>query len=119
VGEKRKPQMIVNLVKDYIKLNIDQELTREQISNCVYLNSDYLDRIFKKETGISVAKYMMEERFKISCELLLKTDISISEIAAAVGYTNISHFSSMFKKMSGINPAEYRKIHSKEYKTKI
>jgi len=110
VIHQNKPQMVVNMVKDYIKLHLDNELTREQISGYVYLNPDYLDRLFKKETGMSVAKYMMEERIKVACELLTKTNISISEIAVSVGYANLSNFSGMFRKATGYNPIEYRKL---------
>jgi two-component system, response regulator YesN len=117
-AEQRKSEMVVKKVKDYIRLNLDQELTREQISTYVYLNADYLDRVFKKETGVSVTKYMMEERLKVACELLSKTEISISEIAAAVGYTSLSTFSSMFKKMSSMSPAGYRRASRKTEKNK-
>lgn len=117
-SEQRKSEIVVKKVKDYIRLNLAQEMTREQISTYVYLNADYLDRIFKKETGVSVTKYMLEERLKVACELLSKTEISISEIAAEVGYTSLSTFSSMFKKMSGMNPAEYRKTSRKAEKNK-
>lgn len=116
VIHQNKPQMVVNMVKDYIKLHLDNELTREQISGYVYLNPDYLDRIFKKETGMSVAKYMMEERIKVACELLTKTNISISEIAVSVGYTNLSNFSGMFRKATGYNPIEFRKLSMKNEK---
>lgn len=108
-AEKGKSEIVVKKVKDYIKLRLNQELTREQISSHVYLNADYLDRIFKRETGESVTKYLMDERLKVACELLLKTEISISDIATSVGYISLSTFSTMFKKMTGMNPAEYRR----------
>jgi two-component system, response regulator YesN len=96
-------------VKNYIKLHLDKELTREEIASNVYLNPDYFDRVFKRETGLSVARFIMQERLAKAQDLLLKTDLSISVIAINVGYPNSANFSSMFKRMIGMNPADYRK----------
>jgi two-component system response regulator YesN len=107
--EVNESQSIVNRVKKYIKLNLDKELTREDIASYVYLNADYMDIIFKRETGKSTAKFILRERLAIAQELLLKTDIPVSTIAGTVGYNNIPKFSSMFKKMCSVSPIEYRR----------
>jgi two-component system, response regulator YesN len=98
--------------KNYIRLNLDKELTRDEIANYVYLNPDYFDRVFKKETGASVARFIMQERIAKAQELLEKTDISVSTIGENVGYPNSANFSSMFKRMTGRNPADYRRSKS-------
>lgn len=108
-NEVEKSESVINSVKKFIQLNLDKELSREDVARHVYLNPDYLDRIYKKKTGVSVSKYMLQERLKIAQELLSKTDLPISTIAAKVGYCNHSNFSCVFKKMHGMNPAEYRK----------
>jgi two-component system response regulator YesN len=102
-------QLPVYKAMKYIKEHLDQELTREEIASYVYLNPDYFDRVFKKETGVSVARFIMQERLDKAKEMLIKTEVPISTIASTVGYTNLSNFSSMFKKMCGMNPADYRK----------
>lgn len=93
----------------YIKEHLEQDLTREEIASYVFLNPDYFDRVFKKETNVSVARFIMQERLDKAKELLIKTELPISTIASTVGYTNLSNFSSMFKKMCGVNPADYRR----------
>jgi two-component system, response regulator YesN len=98
--------------KNYIRLNLDKELTRDEIANYVYLNPDYFDRVFKKETGLSVARFIMQERIAKAQDLLMKTDIPISTIGENVGYPNSANFSSMFKRMTGRNPADYRRSKS-------
>jgi two-component system, response regulator YesN len=102
---------VVDKAKNFIRVNICEELTREQVASHVFLNPDYLNRVFKKETGMSISEYMMQERFRISQELLLKTDMPISAIAAKVGYLNFSHFAKMFKKYANINPGDFRQKH--------
>lgn len=113
--EVNKSENIVTKVKKYIALNLELDLTRDDIANHFYLNPDYLDRIFKKETGISVTKYMLHQRLDQAKELLDKTEMSISTIAVTVGFKNMSHFSNAFKKYAENNPIDYRKqIHIKK-----
>ncbi|WP_222429926.1 helix-turn-helix domain-containing protein [Paenibacillus cremeus] len=102
-------QSVIDRVRRFIKENIKQDLSRDDISEHVFLSPDYLSRLFKKETGISLNDYMIEERFKYAKELLISTDMPISSIAAAIGYTNFSHFSKMFKRVTNMNPLEFRK----------
>lgn len=107
--EVDKSQTIVNKVKNFIKLNSDQDLTREEVAGRFYLNPDYLDRIFKKETGVSITKFMVQERLAKAKELLSGTELSISEIAVSIGYKNMSHFSTVFRKYTNTNPNDYRR----------
>jgi len=101
---------VVEKVKRYIAESIqDHQLTREDIANHVFLNPDYLTRVFKKETGMSISDYLQQKRIEYAKELLLNTDQSVSEIANASGYSNLSYFSAIFKKITGLSPGEYRK----------
>lgn len=111
---KEESESVVEKAKKFIRMNICEELSREEVANHVFLNPDYLNRIFKKETGMSISEFMMQEKFKISKELLLKTDMPVSAIAAKVGYSNFSHFAKMFKKYADMNPADFRQKHLAE-----
>lgn len=108
-AQVNQSETIVSKVKKYIAVNLELELTREDIANQFFLNPDYLDRIFKKEMGISVTKYMLHQRLDKAKELLDKTEMSISSIAMMVGFKNMSHFSNAFKKYAENNPIDYRK----------
>jgi len=106
---ERRPHEIVDNIKQFIIAHLDQsDLSREEIAQHAFLNPDYLARIFKKETGLSLMEYLLQERMKLAKELLLKSEMSVGEIACAVGYSHFSHFSKMFKKQTGYNPNEYR-----------
>lgn len=78
----------------------------------MYLNPDYLDRFFKKETGMSVSRFIQMERVKMAKDLLNQEELSVGEIAVKCGYTNLSNFSAMFKRETGKNPIDYRKMKS-------
>lgn len=99
---------VVQTVQRYIANHIDQDLARDTIANHVFLNPDYLSRMFKKETGYSISDYVLNERIKLAKELLSQTNIPISSIASSVGHTNFSHFARIFKKHAGLGPTDYR-----------
>ena len=107
--EKDKP--IVQIVKEYIDNNLDQDLTREALAERVYLNQDYLARIFKKEIGESIVNYITGKRIEVAKAYLDKTNESVNSIAIRVGYDNFSYFTKIFKDRVGMTPKEYRRIH--------
>lgn len=104
---------VVNLVKKYIQDHLgEQRLTREDIANHVYLNPDYLTRMFKKQTGFSISDYLQQQRIEYAKRLLIDTYLPVSEVALSAGYSNFSYFSTIFKKSTELNPMEYRKMHT-------
>lgn len=102
-------QTIVDKIKRYITLHIDQALSRQYIADHIDLSPDYIVKLFKKETGLSISDYIVQERICMSKDLLTKSDLPISSIALAVGYTNFAYFSTIFKKEVTMTPQEYRK----------
>ena len=101
---------VVDKAKRYIAEQIgQQDLSREDIASHVFLHPDYLTRIFKKETGMSLSDYLQQRRIDCAKELLASTGQSVSDIAIASGYSNLSYFSTIFKKATGMNPVDYRK----------
>jgi two-component system response regulator YesN len=102
-------ETIIEKIRRYIALNLDQELSRQYIADYVGLSPDYIVKLFKKETGLSVSDYILTQRIKLAKELLAKTDTTISNIALAVGFCNFSYFSTLFKKEVSMTPQEYRK----------
>lgn len=101
---------IVEKVKYFIDEKIgEQSLSCEDIASAVYLNPDYLTRVFKKEMGIPISEYLQQRRLTLAIDLLKKSNQSVSDIALTVGYSNLSYFSTLFKKAAGVNPSDYRK----------
>lgn len=96
-------------VRNYIREHIREEISRETIAEAFYMNADYLGRLYKKETGESLGNYIISEKMKEAGKMLTTTDLSIGEVCAALGYGNFSHFSKLFKKITGFTPREYRK----------
>lgn len=96
-------------VIQYIYDHIDKDIKRTDIARHVFLNPDYLSRIFKKETGVSLKEFVIQEKMKLAKGLLRTTSLPVSTIALRVGYSNFSHFSQTYKKAMGLTPEEERK----------
>jgi two-component system response regulator YesN len=104
-------QTLADKVKNYILLHIDQDFSRQEMADYLALSPDYIVKLFKKETGISISDYILQERVNNAKNLLVKTEIPICDIALLVGYSNFSYFSKVFKKATDSNPLDYRKIY--------
>ena len=104
-------QSTIEQVKSYIRDNLDRELSRNEIAERVFLNPEYLSRLFRKETGQSLIEYITSERINTAIGYLVRTNMPVSIIASKVGHTNFSHFSKIFKKVTGLTPNEYRQTH--------
>ena len=109
-GESDRMEENVRIVQNYVAEHFQEPLTREQLASLVYLNEDYLSRLFKKYTGLTLMDYVTWERMERAKQMLAQSSLSISEIALEVGYSNTAYFTKMFKKHTGgITPRQYRK----------
>ena len=98
----------VDLTRFYIENHLSEDLTLEKVAEQVHLNPDYLNRIFKKEFGMSINKYAIGQKIEHAKWLLQHTDKALVEIAAQVGYFNYSSFTRMFQKVVGCSPQEWK-----------
>ena len=108
MNKEKSVQSQIDKIVDYIQKNIQKNIGRKEIADAVYLNPEYLSRLFKKEKGISLSEFMLQEKMKIAESLLKNTNFSVGIIASKVGYTNFSHFAQAFKKTYGVSPSDYR-----------
>lgn len=106
-------EQVIRQIKEYIELNIHQELTRENIAAAVYLNPDYTARLFKRKTGQSLNDYIQNKRISLAKQLLAGTDMPVGDLAVALGYSSFSHFTKLFKSIEGVTPSDYRKQHAR------
>ena len=100
---------VAGRIKEYIGAHFSEDITRGTLSKVFFLNSDYLGRLFKKETGLSVSGYLQEVRIDEAKKLLAGTTVQVNEVAARVGYDNFSYFSHIFREKTGLTPVEFRR----------
>lgn len=102
-------ERIVNCAMEYIKNNCDKEITRSKLSEMFYIHQDYFSHIFKEKTGYSFIEYLIKIRMDKAKTILSRTDLPLTNVAVAVGYSNTAHFGKHFKRETGMTPREYRK----------
>lgn len=101
---------------EYIRTHLCEEFTRQELAETVHLNPDYLARLFKRRTGLTVKEYVRRERLNLAKHLLRNTEHSISEIAIETGFTTQAYFANTFHHEFGISPSDYRGKYNKQYK---
>lgn len=105
----QQSKSVVEEIKQYIHAHIGDDLTRNSIAEIIYLNPDYLARVFKRETGVSLGSYITQTRIAAAKHLLETAPMSVYAVAKKVGYANYSYFSKLFKQDVGLSPNEYKK----------
>lgn len=105
-----KKETQIERIKDFIETNYaNPMLNTEDIAAYAELSPNYLRTVFKNATGKSPTDYLTDYRLEQAMELLVTTDTSTKDVAAAVGYYNHRYFYSVFKAKTGMTATEYRK----------
>ena len=110
----------VERCKDYVRKHYREKIYLEDVAASLDLSPSYLSKLFKKETGECLQDFINEERVFRAGNLLIYSDLSLSEIAEYVRFPNQSYFGKIFKKYKGMTPKEYRdKNRTLEYADKL
>ncbi len=98
----------INEVKQYVRQNLNADLSVQAAAKLVNMSESYFSHLFKSEMGMSFINYVNKMRVEHAETLLRETNGRISEIALEVGIDNPNYFSVLFKKITGKSPNEYR-----------
>ena len=94
-------------VQDHIAANLGQKITNEALAQVAKLSPSHFARAFKDSQGVAPHRYILECRVKRTQELLA-TELSLSEIAVEVGFSDQSHLTRWFRELVGVTPGNYR-----------
>ncbi|QJD83135.1 AraC family transcriptional regulator [Cohnella herbarum] len=97
----------VEQARQRIVENYDTALDMEELARNSGSGSSRFYRTFRKQTGLSPLKYLITTRLNASLRLLADSNVSVTEAAHSVGYSDEYYFSRLFKKQLGITPTEY------------
>lgn len=108
------PQAYLTAAEKYIEVNIAVRITVEELADFVGISQPYLFRLFKERYGLSPKQYIDARKMETAKELLRRTDLTVTEVAASVGIRDVLHFSRFFSGREGISPSEYRRIKARQ-----
>ena len=102
----------VREIHDSLLRNMETRVTIEELSRKYLINPTTLKAAFKAVYGTSIAAHIKEHRMEQAAKLLRESDMSIAEVAQAVGYDSQSKFTTAFKAFFQMLPREYRANHN-------
>ena len=106
-GQKKQEELVEAAVGYIINDLASESLTVNEVAEKLYLHPVYLNRIFKKEKGVSVGQFIIAERMKMAADLLKTQHLSANVVSELVGYKSYANFNLMFKKYFGCSPSQY------------
>ena len=112
-GEKS----VVRLVREYLENHFAENVSLEELTTFSGLSSYHLIRVFRAETGLPPHAYLEQIRIHRARQLL-RAGASIADVAFQTGFSDQSHFTRHFKKMTGVTPGQYRRT-AITYKTTV
>ena len=111
-SKTRLIEKIKNILIQYIRDS--QEENRENfsdiISKALHKDYSYLSGLFSEVEGITIEKYIINQKIEKAKELLAYDQMSLGEIAFELGYSSVAHLSAQFKKVTGLTPSYFKKI---------
>jgi AraC-like DNA-binding protein len=102
------PHRALKRVEEYIATHLDSALDVHELAALVHLSSFHFIRLFHKSVGLTPRKYVIQSRVMRARELLATTDLPLTEIALATGFSDQSHFSRRFHELVGVPPRAFR-----------
>jgi AraC family transcriptional regulator len=99
-------------LRDYIEANLGKEMALVELADVVGLSSHYFSQVFKNTFGATPHRYVLCQRIKEARRLLAAQGFSISDVAMALGFADQSHFTRIFRQMTGTTPKQFQRGYS-------
>jgi AraC family transcriptional regulator len=104
----------IALLRDYMYDRLDQDISLRELAASVNLSVSYFTRLFKQSLGLTPHQYLMACRVERAKSLILQGDLTLAQVAQAVGFADQSHLNRQFKRLLGIAPGMLCKNVQKE-----
>jgi len=107
---------LIEKIKNTIRDILQQDLSEKQqnfsqvLSAAVNKEYSYISKLFSEAEGITIEKFIIDQKIEMVKEQLAYGEKSLGEIAFDLGYSSIAHLSTQFKKNTGFTPSEFRKL---------
>jgi AraC family transcriptional regulator len=102
-------QRKIGQVQAFLRENLDRDVDLRAIAREASLSPYYLTRQFTAYVGVPPYRYLIALRIDRAIELLRDTELTITQICSRVGFNSLSHFTTTFRRHTGLSPSAYRR----------
>lgn len=106
---ERKPPRWLQQVREFLHDNFSESIVVDDVAKIADVHPVHLARVFREQHGLTIGEYVRRLRVEFACRQLATTEIPLSEIAVAAGFSDQSHLTRTFKCIFGLTPAQYRR----------
>lgn len=99
---------LVHEVKTFLAARFKETVTLQDIATAVYTSPYHLSRIFHKYTGFTIHNYLNQLRLRTALGYLAQSDVQLTDVGLALGYSSHSHFTQAFRRTFGTAPSDFR-----------
>ena len=105
-------EKIKTIIIEYVHYGVGDERFNfsDLLASKVHKDYSYLSKLFSETEGITIEKYMINQKIEKVKELIVYDELNLTEIAFKLGYSSVAHLSSQFKKATGLSPTHFKKI---------
>lgn len=101
--------------KDYIFKHLHEKIRIQNIAEYLHLNANYLSELFRQCENITLTDFILQEKVKLTRNLLAYSPYSYIEIATYLGFSSQSHLGKVFKKYTGMTLRQYREKYGQNF----
>ncbi|WP_281890590.1 AraC family transcriptional regulator [Paenibacillus sp. YYML68] len=109
---------LVHDVKKYVHQHLYSTIRSADLTQALQMNYSYMSRAFSQATGLSIQRYIMEQKMKEAIRLFGETSLNISQISERLGYANPYYFTRVFRQVTGHSPTSFLKRGYYDYSSK-
>jgi transcriptional regulator of acetoin/glycerol metabolism/AraC-like DNA-binding protein len=102
------PPGAMRRVHEYVEAHLGESIDLAALAGTAGLSLYHFARTFKQSAGVTPHHYLVSRRVKRAQEMLVRTELALSEIALATGFSDQSHFARHFRQMTGMTPGQFR-----------
>lgn len=112
-GQKNHDDVPIKLAQEFIESNITEKISIDELADKFAIGRRHFDRRFKKATNNTAGEYIQRVKIEAAKKQLENSNKNINEVMYDVGYADAKTFRSLFKKLTGLSPVEYRNKYNK------
>jgi len=102
-------------IEAHVAAHFHQALGTAEVARQLGFNPDYLERVFRRERGVTITEHIHRSRIREARTLLRDSALNVAEVAGACGFTDDVYFRRLFKRYTGLTPVQFRRLHARTH----